>query len=170
RALSRERFRLEVRQEPARNPLFWTGVLSNTVIYLLLREDQPLGPRVAALGKTAPAHIARELVTPAAAQVRQLSQLYGAGLSEFAAPADPAARKTLASAGATAAKALDGFARFLSGLEQKASGSPRLGADYAQALRIDLEVEDSPQALIPRFERDLAGLRREAAEYGRTVY
>src|SRR6185369_13808676 len=79
-------------------------------------------------------------------------------------------RKTLASAGAAAAKALDGFARFLSGLEQKASGSPRLGPDYARALRIDLEVEDSPQALIPRFERDLADLRREAAEHGRTVY
>src|SRR4051812_41918576 len=45
RALLRERFRLEVRQDPARNPLFWTGVLSNPVIYLLLRDDEPLGPR-----------------------------------------------------------------------------------------------------------------------------
>src|SRR5206468_6829854 len=86
------------------------------------------------------------------------------------APADPAARKALASTGAAASKALDRFALFLSRLEQKASGSPRLGADYAAALRIDLEVDDSPQALVPRFERDLAGLRSEAAEYGRKVY
>ena len=188
RALARERFKLEVRKAPSRDPLFWTGILSNAVIYLLLRDDQPLEVRVAALaararevprlvgqaeaalGRTPPARMAPELAGPAAAQTRQLSRLYGAGLAQFSAPASARGRASLARSGTAAAKALEGFSRFLSGLERKATGSARLGEDYAEAFRIELDAAEAPGQLVSRFEEDLIVLRRQAAEYGRTVY
>ena len=48
-AVRGELFALDVRKTPERNPLFWTGILSDAVIYFLLREDQPLADRIAAL-------------------------------------------------------------------------------------------------------------------------
>ncbi len=176
--IASERFTLVTRAAPARNPLFWTATLSNAAIYLLLREDQPLPARAAALSararllpglvaqakaalaQTSPALIAKEHAEPAARQARALAQLYQTGLPKFA--------PELEEPGQRAAAALNDLAAFLEKLP--ATGSPRLGKDYAEAFRIGLRTSDSPAVLLPRFEQDLAALRGEVAAYGRSVW
>jgi hypothetical protein len=173
-----ELFALKVRDVPGRDPLFWTGVLSDAVVYFLLREDQPLAGRIAALeararqvprlvgqakaalGKTPAGLLPPELVALAAEQARELANLYGRGLAEFA--------PTLAAAGEIAGAALKDLAEFLAGL--KARGSARLGRDYPEAFRVGLRTENHPRDLLPRFEEDLRSLRAEAAAEGRKLW
>lgn len=187
-AVARERFELRVRRAPARDPLFWTTILSNAGIYLALREDQPLEARVAALaaraggiprlvaqakaalGATAPEEIARERTQPAARQAEELSRLYGKGLGELAATAPAQARAALAATAPAAAAALGDLAAFLKDLAARASGSPRLGPDYAEAFRLGLQQTETPAQLLPRFEEDLARLRRDGAALGRKLW
>lgn len=178
RAVAEERLKLQKRAEPGRNPGFWTGVVSESVIYLLLREDQPHEHRVqaldararqvprlcaqakAALSKTKADQIAPEHVDPALRQARQLSMLFSQNFARF----DP----TLADAGQVAGKALLEFAAFLDKL--RATGSARLGKDYDEVFRIVLDESETPAQLLPRFEHDLVALRAEAAAYGARVW
>lgn len=177
-AIAWERFMLSARDAPGRNPLFWTGVVSDAALYPLLREDAPRPARIealrsralevprlvdqarAALSKTPATLLAPELTRPAADQARRLSELFGRGLASFA--------PELAESGARASASLRDLAAFLDGLA--ARGSPRLGEDYAQAFRIYLGARDTPAVLLRRFEGDLVELRGEAAAYGRSVW
>jgi uncharacterized protein (DUF885 family) len=176
--IASQRFELAVRNAPGRNPMFWTGVASEAAIYLLLREDQPMSLRMraldaraklmprlcaqamAALAKTPAEQIAPELVAPAARQAKQLSQLYATGLGKFA--------PKLARSGQGAAQALSRLAAFLEKLP--ATGSPRLGKDYADAFRLYLNESETPEQLLPRFQQDLEDLRKAAAAYGKQVF
>jgi hypothetical protein len=178
RAVAEERLKLRERALPGRNPGFWTGVVSDSVIYLMLREDQPREqrgraldararqvPRLcaqakAALSKTPADQIAPELVEPARRQAGQLSKLFSQNFARF----DP----SLADAGQVAGKALVDFAAFLQKLP--ATGSPRLGKDYDQVFRVGLDETETPAQLLPRFEQDLVALRAEAAAYGAQVW
>ena len=173
-----QRFELQTRNAPGRNPMFWTGIASEAGIYLLLREDQPMPARIqalqaraklmprlcaqaeAALRKTPADQIAPELVAPAARQAKQLAQLYETGLGKFS--------PRLAKSGQGAAKALARLAAFLEKLP--ASGSPRLGKDYAEAFRLYLNETETPEQLLPRFQQDLDNLRKETAAYGKQVF
>jgi hypothetical protein len=177
-AIAWEKFTLAIRDAPGRNPLFWTGILSDAALYPLLREDSPRAARVdalrsrasqvprlvrqaqAAISKTAAESLAPELVKPAADQASRLAELFAGGLPAFA--------PELADTGAQAAASLREFADFLGHLH--ATGSPRLGKDYAEASRIFLGAREPSAVLLRRFERDLAAQRAEAAAYGRSVW
>ena len=93
-------------------------------------------------------------------QASRLAELFDRGLPAFA--------PSLIESGAEAASSLRVFAGFLAQLQ--ARGSPRLGDDYAEASRIFLRAGEPSTVLLRRFERDLAALRREAAQYGRSVW
>jgi hypothetical protein len=178
RAVEEERFKLRERDQPGRNPGFWTGTVSESVIYLLLREDQPREQRVkaldararqvprlcaqakAALSKTPADRIAPEHVEPALKQARQLSKLFSQNFARFDA--------SLSDSGQIAGKALADFAAFLEKLP--ATGSPRLGQDYDEVFRIGLDETETPAQMLPRFEQDLVNLRKEAAAYGAQVW
>ncbi|HEY2030704.1 MAG TPA: DUF885 family protein [Myxococcales bacterium] len=178
RAVAEERLKLRQRAQPGRNPGFWTGVVSESVIYLLLREDQPHEHRVkaldararqvprlcaqakAALSKTKADQIAPEHLDPARKQALQLGRLFSQNFARF----DP----SLSDAGQVAGKALMDFAAFLDKLP--ASGSARLGKDYDEVFRIGLDETETPAQLLPRFEQDLVALRAEAALYGAEVW
>lgn len=178
RQVAAQRFELRTRAAPSRNPLFWTGIASESAIYLLLREDQPLEARVraieararlmprlcaqaqAALATTPAEQLAPELVAPAVHQARQLAQLYQTGLAKFA--------PQLAEAGQGAGAALSRLAAFLEKLP--ARGSPRLGKDYAEAFRLGLGERATPEQMLPRFEQDLVELRTSAAAYGAQIF
>ena len=177
-AIAWEKFTLVVRDAPGRNPLFWTGIVSDAALYPLLREDAPLDARIgalrsrasqvprlvrqarAALSKTPAELLAPELAKPAAEQASRLAELFARGLPAFA----PA----LAESGAEAAASLRELAAFLTQLN--ARGSPRLGGDYAEASRIFLGAQESSAVLLRRFESDLAAQRVQAAAYGRSVW
>ena len=187
-AIARDRHNLLTRAVPQRDPLFWTGIASKAAIFLLLRDDQPLAVRIAALearakalprllaqaehalGPTPRDRIAADHVNPAARQAKALARLYRHGLVEFAAPAPAARREALGVAGESAAVALEKFGAFLDLLATEAKGSARLGEDYAETFRLYLRTEEQPAELRKMCERDLVALRREAAEYGRRVW
>ena len=178
RAVAWEKFTVVVRDAPRRNPLFWTEIVSNAALYLLLRDDTDRAARVdalrsraeqvprlvaqaqAALAATSRELIAPELVKQAGEEAKHLADLFGRGLEEFA--------PELAPSGAKAARSLRAFADFLSSLDGR--GSARLGKDYAEAVRIYLGTTANPSALLRRFEQDLAAQRREVASYGRSVW
>ena len=82
-----------------RDPLAWTGIAANATVYLLLRDDQPLGvrleaararaleiPRLArqakqALGATDPAEIVPDLARLAAGQATRTAVFFKDGLA-----------------------------------------------------------------------------------------
>jgi uncharacterized protein (DUF885 family) len=69
-----------------------------------------------------------------------------------------------------AAGALERFAVFLDQLAQRASGSPRLGVHYAQALRLATGMSEEPAAIRAQAEKDLEAKKVEASVYGRSVW
>ena len=187
-AIAAERNALQTRAVPHRDPLFWTNIASNAALFLLLRDDQPLKVRVAALEARARAiprlmaqaqmalaptpreRIAPEHVRPAAEQAKALARLYRVGLAEFAANSPADQRAALAAAGEAAAVALEKFGAFLDTLAVEARGSARLGADYADVFRLYLNTAEKPADLLRKFENDLVVLRAEVAAYGRQMW
>jgi Bacterial protein of unknown function (DUF885) len=177
-AIAWEKFTVVVRDSPRRNPLFWTGIISDAALYPLLRDDlerlarvDPLRSRAgqvprlvqqarSALASTPPDLLPSELAKDAADEAKHLADLFADGLPAFA--------PELAESGTQAADSLREFSDFLTGLE--ARGSARLGKDYADAIRIYLGTTATPAALLRQFEQDLVQQRREAAKYGRSVW
>jgi hypothetical protein len=186
-ALSREAARqihdLEVRRRPERDPLFWSDIAGNATVFLLVREDRPLAerlgavrarcdamPRLAAQARSAlagtdPERIAPELARIAAGQTRASARFYREGIEKIA-PSD----RDLALAGRRAADALDALAGFLEELAVRATGSPRLGLDYAETFRLGTGIDEPLDEVLAGAERDLKAKRREAAEFGRGVW
>lgn len=178
----------ETLEKGERNPLFWTGLLSEATVYLLVREDIPkprrleaatararLLPRLAAQAREAlaagdPARISSELCALAAGQARASAQLYADGFPKAGAGEPEAVRREMEKAGAAASAALTELAGFLEGLGKKAGGSPRLGADYATRFRLVTGIEEPVDTVLAQAEADLAAKRVEAAAYGRSVW
>ena len=178
--IRREIHDLAVRRRPERDPLWWTDPIGNATVFLLIRDDRPaaerlsaaaaraaLLPRLAgeaeqALAKSAPADVAPEICAIAASQARASAAFYREGFPRV----DPA----LSESGAKAAEALDRLAAFLDALGRKATGNPRLGADYAETFRLGTGIAESVEAVLADAERDLAAKRAEAAAYGRTIW
>jgi uncharacterized protein (DUF885 family) len=185
---AREIHGLEARHRPERDPLFWTHVLGNATVHLLLRDDLPLRarlesalerarqiPRLAAqareaLAKTPQNLIAPELCRLAAPQARATAAFYRDGFAKAAS--GPAAGLTgpMTEVGAAAATSLDAFAVFLDDLAARASGSPRLGPAYAATFRLGTGVTEDVAKVRERAERDLRAKRAEAAAFGRSVF
>jgi len=161
RAIDREVFALTILHTPERNPLYWTGIVSNSVVFLLVRDNRAEEARARArriphLLETAEATLTTdaspELCAIAAAQARASATFFAEG---FKAP--------------EAAAALEHFAAFLDALQKKATGSPRLGANYAEVLRLATGERD-PDALLARAERDLIAKRAEAEAFVQTIW
>jgi uncharacterized protein (DUF885 family) len=187
RRVEREMFDYAVRHRPERDPLFWTDRLGNALLLLMLRDDRPLPERLAAaaartreiprlagearqaLAGTAPREVAPELARLAASQARASAGLFRAGFLAWAKGENAAAVRARAAA-APAAAAFDDLAGFLDGLAARASGSPRLGAQYATAFRLGTGVEEPVAAVLAAAEADLPAKRAEAARYGRAVW
>jgi hypothetical protein len=156
RAVDREIFALATLHTPERDPLYWTGIVSNSVVFLLVRdhraeEAKARAKQIPRLLQTAEAALtadaAPELCAIAAAQARASAAFFAGG---FKVP--------------EAAAALEHFAAFLDALQKRATGSPRLGANYAEVLRLATGERD-PDALLARAERDLAAKRKEAEAF-----
>jgi uncharacterized protein (DUF885 family) len=161
RAIDRELFALTVLHTPERDPLYWTGIVSNSVVFLLVRDNRAEEARARAkqiprllrtAEETLTADAAPELCAIAAAQARASATFFADG---FKVP--------------EAAAALEHFATFLDALQTKATGSPRLGANYAEVLRLSTGERD-PDALLARAERDLAAKRKEAEAFVQSVW
>ncbi|HYU27168.1 MAG TPA: DUF885 family protein, partial [Thermoanaerobaculia bacterium] len=131
------------------------------VVFLLVRDNRPeaamararLIPRLVRTAEaTLTTQASPELCAIAAAQARASATFFRGG---FRVP--------------DAAEALDHFAAFLDALKTRATGTPRLGANYAEVLRLATGERD-PDALLARAERDLAAKRAEAAAYVQTIW
>jgi uncharacterized protein (DUF885 family) len=187
RRARREIHDLAVRRRPQHDPLFWTATLGDATLFLMLRDEHSeaarldaaaarLGhlPRLAAEARQAlatapPSGVAPELARLAAGQARASAAAYRAGFVAWAAGPTPAAVRARAAA-APAAAALDDLAAFLDGLAARATGSPRLGEQYAETFRLGTGVEEPVAAVLARATADLATVRAAAARYGRSVW
>lgn len=182
-----EIFDHEVLRRPERDPLYWTGLVSNAVVFLLVRRDldRPIAltraaararqiPRLVAqarqaLGSSAPAELPRERVEIAAHQARASARFFRDGFADAASDLPPI-QAVLRGAGAQAADALFPFADFLDTLAAEASGSPRLGPRYAERFRLATGLETPVADILARAEGALEAKRAETAEYGRDVW
>ncbi|MGB5296301.1 MAG: DUF885 family protein [Thermoanaerobaculia bacterium] len=172
-----------------KDPLFWTGVVSQATVFLLVREDRPRHDRLAAvasrveqiprfaaqaqsaLAATATDEIAPELCRLASRQARASAQFYVEGLAAATTEDDDAdLRQRLGRAGGRAATALTQLAAFLDELGKKATGSPRLGEDYRARFEIVNGMTTPLAEVLDGANEDLAAKLREAAEYGRSVW
>ena len=176
-------------RRPQKDPLFWTGVVSQATVFLLVREDRPRQDRLAAvasrvqqiprfaaqaqsaLAATATDEIAPELCRLASRQARASAQFYAEGLAAATTEDDDAdLRQRLGRAGEKAATALTQLAAFLDELGKKATGSPRLGEDYRARFEIVNGMTTPLAEVLDGANEDLAAKLREAAEYGRSVW
>ncbi len=183
-----EAFEYGKQARPVLDPLFWTGLMEGSTVFLLVREDLPrperlsraaarvaLLPRLAAQARTAlaagdPARIAPEICALAAGNVRDSASFYRQGFLQAAEGESPEIRESVRAAGEKAAAALDEFAGFLDGLKTKAKGQPRLGADYAARFRLVTGVDQPVDRVLAGAVAALAARRTEAAAYGRSVW
>ena len=178
RQIRREIHDLQVRRRPQRDPLFWTEIIGNATVFLLVRDDRPaqerhsaaasrarLLPRLVrdaedALSTARASEIAPELCGIAASQARSSARFYREGFPKLVPGAD--------SSGAAAA--LEGLAEFLDRLRRRATGTPRLGGHYAETFRLGTGVAEPVASVLAAAERDLAAKRDEAAGYGRSIW
>jgi len=175
-------------QWPERDPLFWTGLLGDATVFLLVRDDLPLDqrleraaaraeliPRLARQAREALATgpltaISAEITGYAAGQAHASAVFYRESFPLAAKDSAETIRKKMGESGAKAAAALDELGAFLDGLEKKVTGSPRLGAAYAERFRLVTGVEQPVDTVLAQAEVDLAAKRVEAASYGRSVW
>jgi hypothetical protein len=174
----REIHALETRRTAERDPLFWTGLIGNATVFLLVRDTLApeerarrararvkLLPRLAAQAREAladPALIPPELCPVAARQARASAQFYREGWPRLA----PGASED----GERAAAALETLARLLDDLGRRATGAVRLGPLYAETFRLGTGAAEPVEALLARAEADLVAKRQEAASFGRSVW
>lgn len=177
----------EVRNRPQTDPLYWSGLLSNATVMLLVRDDVPEEERLAsaaararqlpglaeqardALGSGDPALVAPEHAAMAARQLSSSATFYREGFA-LAAGERAELAEEMTEAGLTAAAALDALAGFVSELEESASGSPRLGARYARRFRVVTGIEDPIESVLAQAIADLDAKRAETAAYGREIW
>ena len=174
---------------PERDPLFWTGIVGNATVFLLVRENRPLDERLkaavaraealprllaqarAALDDSAPDSIAPEHCGLAARQAAGSAEFFREGLARAAEGAGASGiPEAAARAGHQAVQALDEFVAFLGQLESRSTGSPRLGGHYEAAFRAGTGIDDPLDEVLARAEAALVAKREEAAAFGRTVW
>ncbi len=156
-------------------------------MFLLVRDDRPLAERLAAARArvrqlprfcrqareamaSAPAsEVAPDFARIASGQAKASAQFYREGFATLFSGAEKDAKEAVSREASEAASALEGLGAFLEDLSKKATASPRLGAQYRDALRI-ATGENDPDAMLARAEKDLAAKKTEAAAYGRSVW
>ena len=180
--VEREVHEQTVLRRPQRDPLYWSEVIANATVFLLVRDDLPLAERqqrVRARARLLPAfarqgletfaaakadQVAPELCEIAAGQLRATATFYGEGYAQAVGNA-----ATL-DEGKKAAQAISEFADGIEELGQRATRSPRLGQDYAATFRLGTGVTEPVADVLKRALIDLAAKRKEAAAFGRTVW
>lgn len=178
----------DVLRRPERDPLYWTSMIANATVFLLVREDRPLAerldaararvallPRLAlqareALAETPADEISAELCRIAADQARASATFAREGLVRASQSADGSPAPELRGATEPAARALNALATFLDELGAKAKGSSRLGGLYAEAFRVGTGVEEPVSQVLARAEAALVSKRTEAAAFGRGAW
>jgi len=181
--IERELHEQTVLRRPQRDPLYWSEVIANAAVFLLVRDDLPLTERqqrVRARANLLPAfarqcsatlarakgdEVAPELCKIAVGQLRAIATFYREGFAR-AVGDDPEARDE----GAIIAKTIAELADNLEKLSQSASGSPRLGRDYARTFRLGTGINEPVANVLKRATADLAAKKTEAANFGRTVW
>jgi Bacterial protein of unknown function (DUF885) len=188
RQAAREVFELDVLKRPWRDPLYWTEMLGNAHVFLLVREDRPLATRLgaavsraeliprladqarAAFAATASTDLSAELLALAAAQARASAQFYREGFPQLADSGTLPLGDRLRRSAAAAATALDALADRFSDLGKTATGTPRLGDHYTDSFRLGTGIAEPVDTVLARAEADLGAKRVEAAAFGRSVW
>jgi hypothetical protein len=181
--VDRELHDQNVLRRPQRDPLYWSEIIGNAAVFLLVRDDVPLSERqqrVRARARLLPAFtrqcsatfnaakaadVAPELCKIAVGQLRASATFYREGFAQ-AVGDNPETRDE----GANAAKAISKLADDLEKLSQTATGSPRLGAQYATTFRLGTGITEPVARVLERATADLAAKRTEAAGFGRKVW
>ena len=181
--VEREVHEQTVLRRPQRNPLYWSEVIANAAVFLLVRDDLPLTERqqrvraraglVPALARECSATFARakgdevapELCKIAAGQLRATATFYRDAFARAVGDNSEARDE-----GAKAARAISELADNIEKLSQSATGSPRLGAEYATTFRLGTGINEPVAEVLKRATADLAAKRTEAANFGRKVW
>src|SRR5438270_12240640 len=147
--VDRELHQQTVLRRPQRDPLYWSEVIANAAVFLLVRDDLPLAERqqrVRERARLLPAftrqcsttfaraksdEVAPELCKIAVGQLRATATFYRDGFAQ-AVGDNPETRDE----GAKIAKAISELADNIEKLSQSATGSPRLGREYATTFRL----------------------------------
>lgn len=188
REAERQVFSFGVQGTPHRDPLFWTGLLGNATVFLLVRDDQPLADRLVsaaaraalipqlasearvALAASSPAVLAPDLLAMAAYQASSTATFYRDGFPQAALEAPQDLQDRVAGAGLAAARALEELAEFLASLQQEATGSPRLGELYREKFRLVTGIEQPLAEVLASAEQALEDKVAETADYGRSEW
>ena len=97
-------------------------------------------------------------------------RFYSEGFARSAGDGRAELQEQLSEAGAEAADSLGALAEFLDELADKASGSPRLGDDYAERFVLVTGVTTPVDQVLARAKRDFDAKISETADYGRSVW
>ena len=181
--VERELHQQTVLRRPQRDPLYWSEVIANAAVFLLVRDDLPLAERqqrVRARARLLPAfarqcsetfarsksdEVAPELCKIAVGQLRATATFYREGLAQAVGD-----RSESADEGRKAAEAISELADNIDKLSQHATGSPRLGKEYATSFRLGTGVTEPVADVLKRATADLEAKRTEAADFGRKVW
>ncbi len=172
-----------VLRKPQRDPLYWSDVVANAAVFLLVRDDRPLAERQAAVRARAlllPAfarqgsetltraksdELVPEFCKLAVGQLRATATFYWDGYA-LAVGDNPKVRAE----GEQTAKAISELADTIEKLAQHATGSPRLGPDYARTFLLGTGITEPVADVLRRATSDLAAKRKEAADFGRKAW
>jgi hypothetical protein len=181
--VERELHQQTVLRRPERDPLYWSEVIANAAVFLLVRDDLPLPERqqrVRTRARLLPAfarqcsetfaraksdEVAPELCKIAVGQLRATATFYREGFAQ--AVGDPSESPD---EGRKAAEAISELADNIDKLSQRATGSPRLGKEYATSFRLGTGVTEPVADVLKRATADLEAKRTEAADFGRKVW
>jgi Bacterial protein of unknown function (DUF885) len=181
--VERELHQQTVLRRPQRDPLYWSEVIANAAVFLLVRDDLPLAERqgrVRARARLLPAFTRQgsetfaraksDEVTPdlckiAVGQLRATAKFYREGFAQTVGDGQETRDE-----GEKAASAISELADNLEKLSQQATGSPRLGQEYATAFRLGTGVTEPVADVLKRATADLKAKRTEAAAFGRKVW
>jgi hypothetical protein len=181
--VERELHQQTVLRRAQRDPLYWSEVIANAAVFLLVRDDLPLADRqqrVRARARLLPAfarqcsetfsgakndEVAPEFCKIALGQLRATATFYRDGFAR--AVGDSAETRE---EGEQTAKAMSELADNIEKLSQRATGSPRLGQEYARTFRLGLGITESVGDVLKRALADLVAKRKETADFGRKVW
>lgn len=181
--VERELHQQIVLRRPQRDPLYWSEVIGNAAVFLLVRDDLPLTERQqrvraragllpgfarqrsATFSRAKAVEVAPDFCKIAVGQLRATATFYGEGFAK-AVGDNPETRDE----GAKVAGAISELADNIEKLSQSATGSPRLGREYATTFRLGTGINEPVADVLKRANADLAAKKTEAANFGREVW
>jgi hypothetical protein len=181
--VERELHQQTVLRRPQRDPLYWSEVIANAAVFLLVRDDLPLAQRqqrVRARARLLPAfarqcsetfaraksnEVAPELGKLAVGQLRATAAFYREGFARAVGDSSESRDE-----GGKTSKAISELADNLETLSQQGTGSPRLGQAYATTFRLGTGITEPVASVLKRATADLEAKRSEAAAFGRKVW